>query len=79
MSIEGVRFADAWANRVSAEFGGTRAYFISLTDLIANKRSLSRPQDLVDLDNLIESQRVAARLRRDRNATPKKPRGRSGS
>ncbi len=79
MSIEGVRFADAWANRVSTEFGGTRANFISLTDLIANKRSLSRPQDLLDIDNLIESQRVAARLKREQSATPKKPRGRKGS
>ncbi len=79
MSIEGVRFADAWPKRVNTDFAGTPAYVISRQDLIANKRSLSRPQDLVDLESLIESERVAARVSREQSAMRKKPRGRKRS
>jgi hypothetical protein len=45
---------DCWANRVVLDLGGVHAGFISLPDLIANKRAAGRPQDLVDADVLEE-------------------------
>ena len=37
-SIKGVRFVDAWPNRVASNFDGIPAPVISLQDLLANKR-----------------------------------------
>jgi hypothetical protein len=74
MSIEGVRFADAWPNRVKTEFEGVSAYVISRKDLMENKRSLARPQDRLDLENLIESERLATALRRKKRLPRKNPR-----
>src|SRR3954453_19773311 len=39
MSIEGVRFADAWRNRLHTDFDGVSAQFLARKDLIANKRA----------------------------------------
>jgi hypothetical protein len=50
--IEGVKFADAWTNRVQASFGGVRCSVIGLGDLLANKRAAGRPQDLADVAGL---------------------------
>jgi hypothetical protein len=52
MSIEGVSFRDAWANRVVGNFDGTPATFISRPDLIIAKKAAGRPQDLIDVDAL---------------------------
>ncbi len=60
MSMQGVSFADAWRNRVKSDFGGVPGHFISRKDLIANKRAVGRPQDLVDVDSLVESERSEA-------------------
>ena len=51
-SIDGVRFATAWKNRVCIQAGSVRANFISRKDLIRNKRASGRPQDLLDLKTL---------------------------
>ncbi len=51
-SVTGVEFTECWANRVILDVGGVEAGFISLPDLIANKRAAGRPQDLVDADVL---------------------------
>ena len=53
-SIDGVGFADAWKKRVTGNYGGVPAFFISKNDLIKNKLSLKRPQDLVDVRRLRE-------------------------
>jgi hypothetical protein len=58
MSIEAVRFAEAWRARVTTDFDGVPAYVISLKHLIANKRAVGRPQDLIDVTNLLESERL---------------------
>lgn len=50
--ISGVRFADAWPNRVGGLLGGASAQFLGRGDLIANKRASGRPKDLADLDRL---------------------------
>lgn len=60
-SIDGVRsFAAAWKRRAEGTYGGTRAHFLSLADLMAAKSASGRLQDLADLDVL---ERVAKRKR----------------
>ncbi len=51
-SIDGVRFETCFKNRVIAELGDFNINFISKDDLLINKRSSGRPQDLVDFDKL---------------------------
>ena len=55
MSIKGVEFDQAWANRVESDIGGARAFFISKSDLIKSKRAAGRPQDLIDAELLEQS------------------------
>src|SRR5262249_40141163 len=55
MSIQGVRFPKAWSRRVATDFDGVPGHVISRADLVANKRAVGRPQDLVDLANLVAS------------------------
>jgi hypothetical protein len=51
--ISGVTFEEAWPNRVIAATGASvQCPFIGLADLIRNKRTAARPQDLVDADIL---------------------------
>ena len=52
-SIDGVRFDTCFKNRVIADLGDFKANFISKGDLLINKRSSGRPQDLVDFDKLL--------------------------
>lgn len=47
--ITGVEFSDAWEKRVASTFFGVPVHFISLDDLIINKRALGRSSDLQDL------------------------------
>jgi len=47
-SIEGVEFAQAWKNRVKAAYGDIEVFFISLDDLINNKRASGRERDMLD-------------------------------
>ena len=51
-SIEGVRFDDAWPDRVQVDLNGVSASIIGRTHLIQNKTALDRPQDRADLDRL---------------------------
>ncbi len=57
MSIDGVKFEDAWKNRVESDLDGVPAYIISKQDLIAAKRAAGRPQDLVDIESLTLSEK----------------------
>ncbi len=52
MSIDGVTFAQAWANRVQVDFDGTPVWMISRRDLIQAKRAAGRPQDIADAESL---------------------------
>lgn len=47
--ITGVEFPDAWKNKVASTFFGVPVNFISLDDLVTNKRALGRSSDLKDL------------------------------
>jgi hypothetical protein len=51
-SIDGVEFAEAWADRVQADLGGLTVPVISREHLIRNKRASGRPQDLADAERL---------------------------
>jgi hypothetical protein len=54
--VEGVEFEDAWRDRAEIEIEGLRIPVIGKTHLIANKRTVGRPQDLLDADLLESSQ-----------------------
>jgi hypothetical protein len=51
-SVTGLDFAAAWENRVTGSYGDIPAFFISKADLIRNKMSIGRIQDLSDVDRL---------------------------
>lgn len=50
--IDGVTFDEAWAERVTANFGGVPAHVLSRRLLIQNKRASGRLQDLADVERL---------------------------
>lgn len=57
--IEGLSFADAWPNRIDADFGeGVRCPVIGLADILTNKRAAGRPQDLADVAALERIQKA---------------------
>jgi len=47
--ITAVEFSDAWKKKVASSFFGVPVHFISLDDLLTNKRALGRDGDLTDL------------------------------
>jgi Aminoglycoside-2''-adenylyltransferase len=47
--ITAVEFSDAWQKKVASSFFGVPVQFISLGDLLSNKRALGRDSDLTDL------------------------------
>jgi hypothetical protein len=51
-SISGCIFEDAWERRVPGMMYGAPVHFISLPDLIANKRAAGRASDLLHLKSL---------------------------
>lgn len=51
-AIDGVTFSDAWAHRVPGPFGSATVDYIGLADLIRNKQTSARPQDLLDIEDL---------------------------
>ncbi len=51
-SIDGVSFETCFKRRVIADIGDFKVNFISKADLLVNKRSSGRPQDLVDFEKL---------------------------
>jgi hypothetical protein len=55
MSIEGIKFEDAWKNKQESILDGQPAWFIARADLIKNKRALGRHIDLHDADLLEQS------------------------
>jgi hypothetical protein len=50
--IDGVCFEDCYKYRIVADFGDFTVNFISKKDLLLNKRSSGRPQDMVDYNKL---------------------------
>ena len=66
MSLDGVRFQDAWGNRFETTFDDVPAYIIGLDDLITNKTMAGRPQDLADIEKIKLSQKVQTKLKQDK-------------
>jgi predicted nucleotidyltransferase len=64
--VDGVEFAKAWNRRVEGPFGALTVPWISVEDLVANKRAVGRPQDLLDLKKLSPLLKTGARPRRKR-------------
>jgi hypothetical protein len=53
--VEGVQFESAWRERAEVDIDGLRIPVIGKAHLIANKRTVRRPQDLLDADLLDSS------------------------
>lgn len=51
--VSGIQFSEAWKNRVATTFFGLCVYFISLSDLIVNKRAAGRSSDTEQLEHLL--------------------------
>src|SRR5436853_6067697 len=52
MGLTGLDFEEAWSHRVEGSYGEVKVQFLSIEDLITNKRAAGRPQDLIDVENL---------------------------
>lgn len=54
--LEAFQFQDIWQNKVTGDYGSEKVYFISLDDLIKNKKISARPTDKIDI-GLLEKAR----------------------
>jgi hypothetical protein len=55
-SIDGITFEEAWAERVASTYGGVSVNYIGRAELILNKKTVGRPQDLADVAYLESGQ-----------------------
>jgi len=51
-SLSGLNFPDCWERRVAGRFGTRNVWVIAIDDLIVNKRTVGRLQDLADVERL---------------------------
>ena len=51
--ITGVRFEDAWNNRVTADIDGLSVNILHRDDYIKNKKALGRHKDLADIEEIM--------------------------
>jgi hypothetical protein len=56
VGVSGLAFEEAWPRRLKAEYGGLPVNVIARDDYIANKRASGRPQDLRDVETLLEDE-----------------------
>jgi len=54
-TLEGVDFEHAWLRRTQSTYGGVPIGVMSAEDLVANKRAVARPQDLLDVEALLRT------------------------
>jgi len=54
-SIDGVEFSEAWSRRLHSAYGDQPVFVIGIEDLIQNKESTGRPQDVLDAKSLRKS------------------------
>lgn len=57
-TLEGLDFDQCWHMRHESSYGDAQARFISLDHLILNKKTAGRPQDLVDVENLLLAKKL---------------------
>jgi hypothetical protein len=48
-SLQGLNFPDAWERRVEGHFGRESVFYLGVEDLIRNKETVGRLQDLADV------------------------------
>jgi hypothetical protein len=53
--LTALTFDQAWSNRTEADFGGAIYPVIGKREYVLNKRTVGRPQDLVDADHVERS------------------------
>jgi hypothetical protein len=53
--IAAVTFADAWETRIDARYADQRIWVLGREHLLANKRAVGRPQDLLDIEKIEKS------------------------
>jgi len=51
-TLDGVTFDECFQNKSIIEIDGLSVYIISLNDLIKNKKTIARPRDIDDIENL---------------------------
>jgi predicted nucleotidyltransferase len=56
-TIPGVAFSECFSRRVEIDIEGVHVPFIQLDDLLQNKRTTGRPQDIADIDVLSRRRR----------------------
>ncbi|MBF0104490.1 MAG: hypothetical protein HQM16_04085 [Deltaproteobacteria bacterium] len=54
LNVEGVSFSVAWKNRKRAKYGETPINLLNINDLIKSKKHAGRPQDMLDLEKLLD-------------------------
>ena len=62
LGISGREFEDCYARRVFGPLCGLNVPFISVPDLVANKRASARPKDLADVREFEKSKKFAGLL-----------------
>jgi predicted nucleotidyltransferase len=62
MGVEVLTFNECWERKSTAVIDGTEIYFVSIDDLILNKRAVARPQDMVDVENLETKKRAQSTI-----------------
>ncbi len=53
--IDGVTFEEAWASKRATTYAGVPIFVPSVEVLIKNKRAAGRPQDLLDVERLLQA------------------------
>jgi hypothetical protein len=54
-AIDGVTFEEAWAGRQAGQFGRQPVSYLGRTEFLKNKRAAGRPQDLADIDAMLDA------------------------
>lgn len=57
MGLKGLEFEASWQDRIASTYGDVPTQFLSLQDLIINKRLVGRSQDSTDVEALLLSQK----------------------
>lgn len=52
-TIKGLNFDEAWNNRCVFETSHGRLLYLGVSDLVAAKKAMGRPQDLADVDEIL--------------------------
>lgn len=75
-TVPGLAFDAAWERRVTAVVDGVPVQFVGRDDLLVNKRTVGRPQDLRDVRAIERVAQARAHKRRGEPPTAKKTAGR---